>query len=346
MELPVIDSGPAKETGSLFHCNFCDTEVVRKTAQLLLPGLASACVDNTTGDLFRNPSFVAVALRKEMVEYLTRRSETFIAESIVGGDNTNLNQVKEIPEHPTDIIQDFIDDFVNSKRNLFSRVSSWLSSESREDKIDDFVQEMETESFWPQGRREAVSELLLKNVDFKSAFHCTETFDTSEQLAEHRSQCSFRPVNCSNEGCKATFSASHTEKHDSVCPLKVLLCEQNCEQKLTRRDMDRHCITVCPMKLVNCPFYQVGCESAFPRCTLQKHCSEFIHAHLLCVLEAVHKQEASMEELKQRVQLLEKSHSLNEFSEALDVRSLTLAIKEQEARTKKLERELSKIQRN
>lgn len=279
MELPVIDSSPTKETGSLFHCNYCDTEAVRKIAQLLLSGLASACVDNTTGNLFRNPSFVAVAFRKEMVEYLTTRSESFIAESVVGGDNTTSpNQSKEvIPEHPTDIVQDFIDDFVNSKRNLFSRVSSWLSSEGREDKIDNFAQELETQNFWPQGRREAVSELLLKNVDAGSALHCTETLDAAEQLAEHRSRCKFRPVSCSNDGCNATVSALHAENHDSVCPFKVIPCEQNCEQRLTGREMDRHCVTVCPMKLVNCPFYQVGCESAFPQCTLPKHCAEFIH---------------------------------------------------------------------
>ncbi|MQL76592.1 hypothetical protein Taro_008987 [Colocasia esculenta] len=28
-----------------------------------------------------------------------------------------------------------------------------------------------------------------------------------------------------------------------------------------RREMDRHCITVCTMKLVNYPFYQVGCRT-------------------------------------------------------------------------------------
>lgn len=40
------------------------------------------------------------------------------------------------------------------------------------------------------------------------------------------------------------------------------------------------------------------------------------------------------------------SHTLSELSEALDVRSLTLVIKEQEAKMKKLERDLSNIRDN
>ncbi|XP_008800542.1 TNF receptor-associated factor family protein DDB_G0290965 isoform X2 [Phoenix dactylifera] len=306
MDLPVSDTGPVKEGGSLLSCNQFDIELVHQIAKLLLPGLATACVDNTTG-LFKGPASVAVEMRKEMVDYLTQRSETYLAESAVRGDG-------------------------------------WLMSESREDKIDDFVQEMDKNGFWLMDRRKAIAETLLRNLDFRNMFHCPIKFDTAQQLAEHRSQCCFRPVNCTNVGCKATFSAIHTEKHDSVCPFKVLPCEQNCPENIVRREMDRHCVTVCPMKLVNCPFYQVGCQSAIPQCTLEQHCSEFIHSHLLYVLQMVHKQEISVEEVKQRVQLLEKSQSLSEFSETLDVRSLTLALKEQEAKIKKLESELSKSQ--
>ncbi|XP_072981671.1 uncharacterized protein [Typha angustifolia] len=342
MEIPVSDPGPVKESGSSFPCNYCDTDLVHKIAQLFLPGLATACMDNTTGDLFRSPSSVAVAMRKEMVDYLTHRSETFVAESVVGGDGLP-DEVKAYSNDLDEIISVFIDDFTSSKRNLFSRVSGWVLSESREDKIDDFMQEMEMNNFWSLDRREAIAEVLLKNIDIKGTYHCTVKFDTEQQLEEHRGNCSFRPVYCTNEGCDARFSAVHMVNHDLICSFKVLPCEQGCSQSLMRREMDRHCITVCPMKLVNCPFYQVGCESAFPQCTLEKHCSEFLQSHLLYVLQVIYKHQASVEDVQQRVQLLEKSQSLSELSEALDVRSLALAIKEQEARTKKLERDFSKV---
>ncbi|RRT54137.1 hypothetical protein B296_00024349 [Ensete ventricosum] len=287
MDVPQSDCGFVKESELLFHCNQCDKELVRKIAQLLLPGLATACVDNTTG-LFKTPASVAVVVRKEMVDYLKQRSQMYVTEAVGQGDDI-ANTVEEFSDEPTEIISGFVDDFASSKRNLFSRVSGWLSGESREDKIDDFAQEMETNVFWSIDRREAIAEILIMNV---------------------------------------------------------IPCEQKCSERIVRHDMDRHCITICPMKLVNCPFYQVGCHSAFPQCNLEKHCSECLRSHLMYVLQVLHKQEASVEELRRRVQLLEKTHTLSELSEALDVRSLTLVIKEQEAKMKKLERDLSNIRDN
>ncbi|TKY61856.1 hypothetical protein E2542_SST11709 [Spatholobus suberectus] len=72
MDMPTIDVdlGPEKleddkHGGPLLHCDLCDTEVVHKLAQMFLPRLANACVDNTSGDLFKTPGSVAVDLRKE-----------------------------------------------------------------------------------------------------------------------------------------------------------------------------------------------------------------------------------------------------------------------------------------
>ncbi|CAL9131835.1 unnamed protein product [Musa textilis] len=344
MDVPESDCGFVKESDLLFHCNQCDKELVRKIAQLLLPGLATACVDNTTG-LFKSPASVAVVMRKEMVDYLRQTSQMYFTEAVGQGDDI-ANMVEEFSDEPTEIISGFVDDFASSKWNLFSHVSAWLSSESREDKIDDFVQEMETNVFWSTDRREAIAEILIRNVDLKRAFHCSTKFDSAQQFAEHETQCSFRILGCTNKGCKTKFSAIHAEKHNSECPFKVIPCEQKCSERIVRHDMDRHCITICPMKLVNCPFYQVGCHSAFPQCNLEKHCSECLRSHLLYVLQVLHKQEASVEELRRRVQLLEKSHTLSELSEAVDVRSLTLVVKEQEAKMKKLERDLSNVRDN
>ncbi|XP_072963108.1 uncharacterized protein [Typha angustifolia] len=340
MDVPVSDSGLVRDVCLSFECNYCDKELVHRIAQLLLPGLAAACVDSTTGDLFNSPSFVAVDMRKEMIDYLTHRSETFVAESLMRGDGTQ-DPAEEISNNPTEIISIFIDEFSGLKRNLLGSISGWLLSETQEDKIDDFVQDMEINMFWLVDRREAIAEVLLKNIDFNNTFHCAMKFSTAEQLAEHQSYCIFRPMNCTHEGCAAKFSAGHIEKHESVCPFKVLPCEQQCSQSLMRHEMDRHCITVCPMKLINCPFNQIGCQSTFPQCTLEKHCSEFLHSHLLYILQINHEQEASMEELDKRAELLEKSQSLSNLSKSLNVRSLTSAIKAQEAKMLNPEGEFS-----
>ncbi|KAL5545614.1 hypothetical protein UlMin_005301 [Ulmus minor] len=311
-----------KEGGSLFHCDLYDAEIVHKIAQSFLPGLATACVDNTSGDIFKNPGIVAAEMRKEMVEYVTLRSENFVAETVVleGGLEA------EDSDHPFDIISDFVDDFASSKRNLFSRVSGWLLSEKREDKIDDFVQEIEINGFWLIDKREEITRTLLKNVDFKNEFHCNMKLDSAEELADHEENCGFKSTTCPSEGCNAIFASRHREKHDSICPFKIISCEQKCSGMIMRRDMDRHCITVCPMRFVSCPFYALGCQSPIPHCMLEQHRSDDLRSHLLYILRGVHK-EASDEDLKRRVEQLEKESSSSGLEKARDVRSLTKIVK-------------------
>ncbi|KAL0334259.1 UNVERIFIED_CONTAM: hypothetical protein Sangu_1582100 [Sesamum angustifolium] len=315
-----------KEGGASFHCDLYDEDLVHKIAQEFLPGLASACVDNTTGGLFRSPASVAVEIRREMVDYLVQRSENFVAESVVLEGVPNA----EVPEDPHDIIANFVDDFASSKRNFFSRVSGWVLSDKREDKIDDFVQEMEINGFWLLNRREAVAQTLLKNVDFKNIYHCNMSFKTEEDLEDHKLNCGFRTMTCINEGCSSRFCAAQSDHHDLVCPFKILKCEQNCSAIIMRREMDRHCITVCPMKLVKCPFHSVGCQSSIPQCTVGQHKSEDLRSHLLYVLQVIHK-DAAVEDLKERVEELIELSS-GKLAGARDARSLTSAIKGLEAK--------------
>lgn len=298
-----MDLGPSKieeekeKEAPVYNCDLCDTELVHKVAEVLLPGLATACVDNTAGGIFNTPGSVAADLRKEMIDYLMQRSESFVAELVVleGGPDG------DVLDNPLEIISIFVDDFAIEKRNLFSRFSGWLLSERREDRIDDIVQEMEINGFWTLDKRQTVAGALIKNVDYKNGYHCDMKFNSLEELSNHVHSCSFRCIICHNQGCDARFCAGHLEKHELVCPFKIIPCEQKCPDHIMRREMDRHCITVCPMKLVNCPFYAVGCRTPIAQCLIDKHRSEELHFHLLCVLHNMYK-EASEEDLKPRVE--------------------------------------------
>ncbi|KAE9585317.1 hypothetical protein Lal_00018143 [Lupinus albus] len=335
MDTPTIDVDlgepekveEVKEGDPLFQCDLCDTEVIHKLAQMLLPGLASACVDNTSGGLFKTPGSVADDLRKEMIDYVTQRSESFVAESVIleGGPDG------EVSDHPFDIISNMVDDFVSLKRNFFSRVSGWLLSERREDKIEDFVQEMERKGFWTLDRRETIAETFLKNVDFENKFHCGMKINSLEELSNHVGECNFRSIFCENEGCNARFCASHQKQHDSTCSFKIIPCEQRCSDNIMRRDMDRHCITVCPMKLVNCPFHVVGCRSAIVQCMIDKHRSDDVHSHLWHLLKGTHKQ-ANGEDLQRRVEEILQAESSSRLAQARDVRSLNLIVNDIEAK--------------
>ncbi|KAK3019399.1 hypothetical protein RJ639_004649 [Escallonia herrerae] len=335
MDPPLVEvelNESLKAGAPVYYCDLFNTEVAHKIAQVLLLGLASACVDNTTGDLFKSPASVAVDVRREMVDYLTQKSETFVAETFFLEADPDL----ELSEHPYDIISYFIDDFQSLKRNFFSRISGWLLSDRREDQIDDFVQEMEMSGFWLIGRREAVTKTLLKNIDFKNMYYCGMLFNTAEELADHMQRCSYRILNCNNEGCNARFTVAQMDYHDSVCPFKIIPCEQKCSDSIMRREMDRHCITICPMKLLNCSFYKVGCRSTIPQCTVEQHQLQNLPSHLLYILQVIHK-EVPTEELKRWAEQLEKLSSPGQLAKARDVRSLSFAVKDLEAKLGPLE---------
>lgn len=312
----------AKEEGEKFHCDLSDKEMVHKIAFALLEGLSSACVDMTTGDIFKSPGTVAADIRKEMLDYLAERSESFVAESVI----LEGRPEEEKSDHPYDIISDFIDDFVGFKRNLLSRVSGWILSEMRDDKIDDFVQEMELNSFWLLDRREAIARTLLKNIDFKNEYHCNMKFKSCDELEQHHLKCGFRTVTCENEGCSATFSAAHMEEHDFNCPFKILPCEQKCPEILIRQEMDKHCITTCPMKLVNCPFFSIGCQATVPSCNIKEHCSDDVSSHVLYALLYLHKG-VSAEDMGPRAQQIHEESS-GRLAGMQGVRSFTGAVKD------------------
>ena len=79
MDLPANDVELVPEKIEKEGCpalrrDLAETEIVHNIAQVLLPGLATTCVDNTTGDVFRSPASIAVDMRKEMVDYLMQRN--------------------------------------------------------------------------------------------------------------------------------------------------------------------------------------------------------------------------------------------------------------------------------
>lgn len=110
-----------------------------------------------------------------------------------------------------------------------------------------------------------LAKALLKCVDGSGICHCEMKFYTVDDLSNHKMVCGFRPVTCGNPGCGDVFSASHADRHDLECSFKLLSCEQKCSAVVARGHMNKHCATVCPMKLVNCPFQQAGCTTPMPQ---------------------------------------------------------------------------------
>ncbi|XP_024363356.1 uncharacterized protein [Physcomitrium patens] len=323
----------------LLECGYYDVEQVHYLTQALLVTLAKACVEKTAGDPFSQRAGVLPDIKKEMLEYLHQQSEAYACGS--GISSHGMGQV--LP--PSKVVDDIFESFIKSKKNLFSRVSSKIiDSIKKEDKVDDFVKELDRTGVWVVGRREARAKALLKRVDRSKTYHCEMKFDTDKELEDHRSTCNLRPYNCKNNGCGAFYSAHHAAAHDTSCPHKLLSCKLECGSLIPRGEMEAHVVTVCPMKIVKCPYHAVGCLHAMAQKLLEQHCTEHMGQHLLETLQYVQNHEVAIGSHVHRIVLLEKALQLTQRSEAVDIGTVLLTVKEHENRVKQLEAEVKKLQ--
>ncbi|KAH9292032.1 hypothetical protein KI387_042779, partial [Taxus chinensis] len=290
----------------LKECGYYDVQQIQPIVHQLLVSLAAACVEKASADPFKQRGSFVEDLKVEMLEYLHQQVESFATGS--GNLSTSGNF-----QTPIKVIGDALQSFLRSKRSLFRRVSSKiLSGDVNNGRIEEFVQELEKTGSWLAGKREVVAKSLLKRADRSRMFHCDMRFGKSQEFADHKAKCPLRPVMCMNEGCAEVLSAIHHEEHDGRCPFKLLPCIQSCGATVLRKDMEIHCSTMCPNKVVACPFNQVGCAAELPQGSLEQHYTDFIVPHLLYVLQSLHKQETTVVNQAQRIHLLEKAcHSFS-----------------------------------
>ncbi|KAG0591019.1 hypothetical protein KC19_1G143200 [Ceratodon purpureus] len=324
------------------ECGFYDVEEVNRLTEALLVALAAACVEKTSGT-FSQRAAVVPDVKKDMLEYLNQQSESY-ANGGTGSQSVKLAGLSNLVAHPTQIVNDILENFIKSKRNMFSRVSGMVSP--KDDKIDDFVHELDRSGVWLAGRREVLAKALMKRIDQRKTYHCDMKFESEKELAQHQVSCVMRPVSCSNEGCDAVYSATHAEAHDASCVYKLLPCFLDCESSVRRMDMEKHCATVCPMKRINCPYHSVGCLHVMAQGLLESHCTEYMGRHLLETLQYVQNHEVALGDHAQRLLLVEKAVQLAQRSEDVNMRNMNVTLKEQENKVKLLEAEVKKLKAN
>ncbi|KAJ7557538.1 hypothetical protein O6H91_05G131300 [Diphasiastrum complanatum] len=292
--------GVALSPSAVFECGYYEVEQVQYIADAFLQTLAAACVEKTVGDPFNTPVSFVMDLKKELLDYLDYHSKAYVA-------GTSTFYIEEPPLSPSELVDVFLDEFVSSKKNLFSKVSSIImNSERKEDKIEELISRLERKGAWLAGQRESLAKAIIKTVDTYKISHCEEVFSSIEDLSQHKLKCSFRPLNCGNEGCSEVFSALKVKAHDAVCSWKLIPCEQGCSSNVLRSEMDKHCLTVCSMKLVTCPFFQAGCEESVPEPALEEHSQQSLGQHLLLVLRLLQEQSTLINNQAQRITVLEK----------------------------------------
>jgi len=153
-----------------------------------------------------------------------------------------------------------------------------------------------------------------------------------EDVDNHRKVCPFEEVECSND-CGVSTQRQHMQSHiENKCPRRVvncqhcqvlgeqqfiegehaelcpnypLTCPNKCEaEKILRKDMEAH-KKECPLEMIRCQYYNVGCKSMIARKDLQKHSKENMEAHLALTMSELVNTRNMLASSKQQLQSVE-----------------------------------------
>ena len=130
-------------------------------------------------------------------------------------------------------------------------------------------------------------------------------------IATHLKSCQFEGVKCENHGCEKIiqrqFVKSHMDfecpyrdvscqycyligshyfiegKHKHECPKFPLPCPNSCEiGTVPREDVNKH-REICPLEMIECEYYDMGCEAKIARKDIKNHNKENVEEHLCMV---------------------------------------------------------------
>ena len=94
-------------------------------------------------------------------------------------------------------------------------------------------------------------------------------------------ECPNRTVECQHCHTIAPHNQITGKKHRKLCPTLPLPCPNKCEiGSVPREEMEAH-RKVCPLEMIQCEYYSVGCEVRMARKDQQKHENEKVKEHLM-----------------------------------------------------------------
>ena len=129
-------------------------------------------------------------------------------------------------------------------------------------------------------------EKLLVGCQFSEVdcTYCVQPFQRRYVQAHQSDDCLKRPYACQHcNKYAATFKATYEEvsqNHWPVCPFFPLSCPNNCVLVLQRRELEHHVSRDCPLTVVKCDFYTVGCQVRLMRRDMPSHISENLENHV------------------------------------------------------------------
>lgn len=152
--------------------------------------------------------------------------------------------------------------------------------------------------------------------DEKCYNNCGEVLQRQYLTNHVENECLRRKIECQN--CNITGECQFIEgEHLEECPKLPLPCPNKCAiGNVLRGEMETH-RKECPLEVVNCEYYNVGCKERMMRKELAKHESEMVKNHLLLT-------KASLVETLQSVEAKQQEQANQYLKEMQDLSKRTI----------------------
>ena len=116
--------------------------------------------------------------------------------------------------------------------------------------------------------------------EVKCSNECGKMIQRQYLTSHVETECSRRKVNC--QYCHDAGEHQFIEgQHKEECPKLPLPCPNKCEiENVMRKDMEAH-RKECPLEMIQCEYYSVGCGVRMAREDKKKHENEEVKEHLM-----------------------------------------------------------------
>ena len=151
-----------------------------------------------------------------------------------------------------------------------------------------------------------------KNVCGFAKVTCTQgcgKFILRKDLTQHyNNECSKRKIKCKYCGKLGHYQLI-SGKHITVCEEYPVKCPRGCalSSGIKRKDLAKHA-EICPLKMVQCPFIEAGCDTRVLRKDLNAHMESNTQQHLMKMMMAYSKLTIEHSKLKVEHTKLHKEH--------------------------------------
>ena len=148
---------------------------------------------------------------------------------------------------------------------------------------------------------------------------CGEQFQRQSLITHMETECSNRTAECIHCHALGPHSQIKGVHHGKLCPKLPLPCPNMCEVgSVPREDMEAH-RKECPLEMIQCEYYSVGCEVRIARKDQEQHENEKMKEHLMMTKENAFQAKHQLSLMKNYLLLLSKGivTSTDNFVESL-----------------------------